>query len=111
MLQSLLGKWGTEAQRAWEWLLPNVLPTAMLIVGAFMVELRVREEKPESVDAFLYRLALGLSCFHLFAVLLALVVAAVRSDVDLLQTSRLWLSASQGLASAALGAFFVSRRP
>jgi hypothetical protein len=110
MLQSLLGRWGADVPRAWDWLLPSVLPTMMLIVGVLVVELRAGKAQDETVDPFLYRLAASLSLFHLGAVGLTLVMAAVRDDLGLLQTSRLWLAATQGLASAALGAFFVSRK-
>lgn len=110
MAQSLANKWRGSVQGVWDWLLPNVLPTTMLIVGALVIDLRTTEGKEETVDPFLYRLALSLSLFHLAAVAVSLLAAALRDDAGLLQTSRLWLAATQSLASAALGAFFVSRR-
>ena len=61
------------------------------------------------VDTFLYRLAFWLSLLYVPLLLLPLVFFPLtgKSLPDLLNISRLWLAAIQGLATGVLGAFFV----
>jgi hypothetical protein len=65
--------------------------------------------KTRSADAFLYRLALWLSCAYLLLILLSILVQpfAPLPPLALMQQSNLWLGPLQGLVAGALGAFFV----
>ena len=64
--------------------------------------------KTRTADAFLYRLALSLSCAYLLLILLSILVQpfAPFPPLELMQQSNLWLGPLQGLVAGALGAFF-----
>jgi len=108
--QTLLGKYGDHAEQAWSWLLPNVMPTASLIIGVYVSEVAGVARKPVAVNPFVYRLALGLSVAYLLAVLMTLLSVPLSDygPTTLMEKSNLGLGAFQGLVSAALGAFFVN---
>lgn len=107
--QSVGNKYGGATSEAWNWLLPTIIPTLSLIVGAFAAAAR-RPQDDASVDAFSYQMSLWLSVFYL--VLVAAVPLAQpltgRPPLELMQMSRLWLGAVQGLVGIALGVYFVS---
>ncbi len=107
--QSMGNKFGTATSQAWDWVLPTTVPTLSLIVGAFAATAR-QPLQQATVDAFSYRLSFWLSVFYL------LLVAAVplaqpltgRSPLELMQLSKLWLGAIQGIVGISLGVYFVS---
>jgi len=107
--QSIGNKYGGATAQAWDWLLPTVVPTLSLIVGAFAATAR-QPLQQATVDAFSYRLSLWLSVFYL--VLVAAVPLAQpltgRSPLELMQLSKLWLGAIQGVVGISLGVYFVS---
>ncbi|UCC72542.1 MAG: hypothetical protein JSV86_19620 [Gemmatimonadota bacterium] len=113
-VQSLLGKYGDETTKAWSWLLPTIVPTLSLIIGAVAYQAK-KAQSEATVDRFAYRLSLWLSVFYLVLVLATVIVPAVRSypsAADMLGTmemSNLFLGPVQGLVGIALGVFFVSR--
>lgn len=112
MLQSMLGSYGAGAEEAWNWFLPNVVPTLTLIVGVLVSDALGRSEAGGEVDRFIFRLAFGLSIGYLLVLSLP-VFAAPFSELPplkLLKSSQLWIVPLQGLVSAALGAFFVSKK-
>lgn len=98
---------GATASKLWTWFLPTVMPTLSLIVGVLVLDARGRIAAVQEVDAFLFRLAFGLSAFYLIIVALTLLLTPF--SAELLDRSQLWLAPVQGLTSAALGAFFVQR--
>lgn len=109
-LQGLTGRYGEHGAHlkdAWAWFLPTVLPTCSLIVGVWFADRkRGRREKP--AERFRFWVALALSAFYLLLVWLTL-FGQVYSDLSVLemfQLSHLWLAPAQGLAAAALAAFF-----
>ena len=108
VVQSVLGKYGDSVEEAWAWFLPTVMPTLLLIVGVLVVDFRttVRDKK---VTPFMYRLALGVSAFYLLLVALVPLLdpfTAMR-PLEMMKVSNLWLGPVQGVAAAALGAFFI----
>jgi len=95
----------------WDWFLPAVTPNLSLIVGVMVNDLRNKAAKDESVDSFMYRLALWLSLVYLFLLFITPFLSpftAVPLDAYL-QNSQLPLSLVQALATTALGAFYVQR--
>jgi len=95
----------------WDWFLPAVTPNLSLIVGVMFNDLRNKAAKVESVDSFMYRLALWLSLVYLLLLFVTPFLSPF-TNVPLdayLQNSQLPLSLVQALATTALGAFYVQR--
>ncbi|MDP3583849.1 MAG: hypothetical protein Q8R61_01890 [Thiobacillus sp.] len=93
----------------WDWFLPAMVPNLSLIIGVLVYTQRHQEQADIQVDCFLYRLTLGLSLLYIFLLLLPLLFFPLTGKTlpELLDISRLWLAAVQGLATGVMGAFFV----
>lgn len=118
--QSLGGIYGPDPTPAWEWALPNILPTLSLILSVFALNAvgTPSEEARVRVGASFLTLAMVLSAFYVAVLATMLCVApftaagtaeAPTSPLDTLRLSNLWLGPMQGLAAAAVGALFSSR--
>ena len=107
--QTVGNHYGDKDNEAWGWLLPNLMPTLLLIVGALMADAFGTGAKAKSVDDFVYKVALALSAVYLFMVVLPIGLQPYVSytPIELLKRSNLWLGPLQGLVSAAVGVFFV----
>lgn len=112
LIQSLGGKWDDQVIEAWQWLLPNVLPTLALMMSVLVADSgKARAERPIS-DHLLYRITLILSFTYflvLWAGILTMPLRGTTPEEFLahLQQSNLWLGPMQGLLAGGLGAFFV----
>jgi hypothetical protein len=111
LAQSLGGRYGGDLSDAWSWLLPNLMPTLSLIVGVFVTDVH-KGVVEKTVDPFVFRLAFSLSVVYFLTILTTLFAIPLSEmhgmhPIDLLNASNLWLAPLQGLAAAALGAFFV----
>jgi cobalamin synthase len=93
----------------WEWFLPAIVPNLSLIIGVLVYTQRQQVATDTRIDPFLYRLALWLSLLYVLLLLLPLVFFPVTGKTlpELLDISRLWLAAVQGLVTGVMGAFFV----
>lgn len=93
----------------WDWFLPAIVPNLSLIIGVLVYAHRQKAAPDVQVDTFLYRLAFGLSLLYLLLLLLPLLSfpATGKTLPELLDISRLWLAAVQGLVTGVMGAFFV----
>lgn len=93
----------------WDWFLPAIVPNLSLIIGVLVFTHRQRASGEMLVDTFLYRLAFWLSLLYVLLLLLPLMFFPLTGKPlpELLNISRLWLAAIQGLATGVLGAFFV----
>lgn len=100
-----------QGARTWAWFLPTVMPNLSLIVGVWVADSRAGKADERQVDAFTYRLTLGLSSFYLatIGVLFATHPYHPQGLAEWLRASQPWLAALQGLASLAMGAFYVQR--
>lgn len=100
-----------DTTKLWDWYLPAITPNLSLIVGVLVHDLRKKGDAEENVDSFLYGLAFWLSALYVALLCLPLLVFPFTgiSLPEQLDTSRLWLSPLQALATAALGAFYVRR--
>jgi hypothetical protein len=112
LLQSIFGRYGNDTSEVWGWLLPNTVPTISLIIGVLVADAFNEDEKPKSVDRFIFRLALFLSIIYLVTLTLTLLTQPFSpfKAQELMKQSKLWLAPLQGLVSASLGAFFVQRK-
>jgi Na+/H+-dicarboxylate symporter len=112
VVQTLGNHYGEEDREAWGWLLPNIMPTLSLIIGALVAEAVSSNSTEKLADDFLYRMSLALSIIYLLLVLLPVVAQPFTSSspMDALKRSNLWLGPLQGLVSASLGAFFIKAK-
>ena len=114
VLQTMGGKYAEYSKEVWDWFIPNFLPTLMLMIGVFVTQATGRAEQAERVNRFLFRLALAISLVYLLLLALPIlglpfVCTKPKEIVDFLRQSDLWLRPAQGLVTASLGGFFVSR--
>lgn len=114
-IQTLLGRFDDRTQEAWGWLLPSIIPTLTLVIGTVVANAIRPPATDKDVDAFYWRLALGISVFYLILVTVVLLVtsmsASVKETITSMMQSNLFLGPVQGLAAASLGVFFVSGTP
>jgi hypothetical protein len=87
------------------------MPTLLLVTGVVAADALRRDRKTFTVEAFFFRLTLGLSIFYLLLVDSVLLLRPFTgfSPMALMKHAGLLLGPLQGLVSGALGAFFVSR--
>lgn len=97
--------------QAWAWYLPAVVPNLSLILGVWVTDVRTGESPDRQIDPFMFRLTASLSGFYLamIAVLFLLHPFSEQGLAAWLTASQPWLTALQGLASLAMGAFYVQR--
>jgi hypothetical protein len=113
LLQTILGKYGSEAKQAWILILPTFTPIFFLIIGALIAEASSPADADAiiTVDRFFFILSEFLSISYLSTVSLIILLSPFSrlSQLELLQVSHLWLIPFQGIVMTALGAFFVSK--
>lgn len=114
ILQTIFGKYGTEAKDAWGLMLPTFMPTLSLIIGTLVADTTAAKDDKEiaTVDRFFFRLSCFLSIAYLLTVILTILLSPFSklSLLELMKLSNLWLAPFQGLVTASLGAFFVSKK-
>lgn len=109
--QTVVGKFGSQADKAWSWFLPTVLPVLTLIVSSLVYQKAQDATTTATVDRRMFLISAGLSCFYLLLVLVAVLTTALPgSPLDRMSQSQFWLSPVQALTAGALGAFFVSKK-
>ncbi|RWX49698.1 hypothetical protein VT98_10174 [Candidatus Electrothrix communis] len=113
LLQTFFGQYGSEAREVWGLMLPTFVPTLFLIIGTLLADATSSADPEASVtvDRFFFRLADFLSIAYLATVVLIILLSPFSklSQPELIKLSNLWLAPFQGLVTAALGAFFVSK--
>lgn len=100
-----------QGARTWAWFLPTVMPNLSLIVGVWVADSRAGQADERQVDVFTYRLTLGLCAFYLATIGVLFLTHPYHPQglTEWLRASQPWLAALQGLASLAMGAFYVER--
>jgi len=95
------------AKQVWGFLLPNMVPTLSLMIAVLVAEAVAPPPQPKQGNRFLFQMAFWLSAAYL-AVFLLMVLVPFGSMKPLMDADQqIWLTPLQGLATAALGAFFV----
>jgi hypothetical protein len=109
LIQSLLGRFDSQVNQVWGWLLPTMMPTLSLIIGVLVFDAVHGAKDSGKTDRFLCRLTLALSSAYLMAVFLVIALQpfAAVPPLELMNQSSTWLGPFQGLVAAAMGAFFV----
>jgi hypothetical protein len=97
---------GDDASAAWEWLLPNLTPT-LLLVGA--VSYQQRRKGRQADQRHLFGIAVAASIIYLLLLTIAVLSVLFTTDpVAMLHKSNLWLGPLQGLTASLLGLFFAA---
>jgi hypothetical protein len=114
VIQSVRGHYGTNLGKAWDWLLPTIVPTLTLIIGAVTAQaLTSKDNEPDAtVNVLAFKLCYGLSWFYIALILLTLLLQPFSglTPLELMAISHFWLTPIQGLVGLALGVFFISRK-
>lgn len=113
--QTMLGVYGDQTQRAWTWLLPNISPTAGLLISTVLYQAFVGgDAKAQEVDTFAYRLAAAIIVFY-FAVLIPTffvsnLVTSDKTPIAMIEMSSYWLGPLQGVVEIVIGFFFMRKK-
>lgn len=119
VIQSITGVHGATTEEVWSWALPNFMPTASLMLGVIIADM-----KPNSASSkhlvlnWHLRLAVGISIFYwvlLFLTVLSpplvnfLSAENPRSAISIFRPANMWLGPVQALAAMAISALFYHR--
>jgi hypothetical protein len=109
-VQSILGK-HDKLQEVWSWFVPNVIPSLSLMLGVIAADALSSTEDARSVKVTFFRIARGVSLFYLTLLALTILLEpfSPRPGMELFTLSNYWLSPTQGLAVAAVGAVFATQ--
>lgn len=109
IIQSALGKFGDDVQQAWAWLLPNLMPTLLLMVGVLGAAALTTTEK-RRVRGSYYAFSLWLSVAYLITISATSVLELFSSlsPIRLMTMSNYWLTPLQGLAAGSIGFLFTT---
>ena len=109
LIQTFSGMYGANVSRAWEWFLPNVLPSLSLIVGALTMETGNTQTPVSNERKFAFRVCTILSIAYILTVLSVIFLQPFSSfyPLDLMRQSNLWLAPFQGLVTASIGVMFL----
>jgi len=97
---------GKDADAAWQWFLPNITPTLMLVGAVAYVR---RGERTAAIEARgpIFMITLVVSIFYLVALTAAILSVFFSTDpLGSMRKSGLWLGPLQGLTASFLGIFF-----
>ena len=112
MLIRTLGTNASDIERVWGWLLPTIMPTLSLVVGTYAASALTDLTEHRTVDITFFRISVALSLAYLLIVTLAIASYPFSRTAAILTLERIGivLGPVQGLVSACLGVFFVSRK-
>ena len=111
LILSLTGKFGDRANDGLQWYSQNIVPTLTLMIGTFSAF--SGSPSPEIIiDRFYFHLSYNISIFYLLTLYLIIFSGPFifnsneTSFVDLLNSSKIYLSVFQGIVTFSLGLFF-----
>lgn len=109
LLQTFFGKYGSNVDEVWKWLLPTLMPTLSLIVGVLVTDTSQETVDERMVDKFMFNLSFYASFLYILTVGLTILIQPfiIVPSLELIRQSNLWLGPFQGLVSAVIGVFFV----
>ena len=110
MLVRTFGPNSAGIDRIWSWLLPALMPTLSLVVGAHAAT-ALSQRNTRVVDKVFFRIAAALSLAYIIILTLAIALYPFSAQPALVTLDQiaLVLGPTQGLVSASLGVFFVSQ--
>jgi len=97
-------------EKVWGWLMPTIMPTLLMVAGT-CAGVALAKQTSREVNRLFYQISVCISVFYLLAVFCTVFVSLRSTNaVDDLNKSSIFIGSLQGLASACLGAFFVSKK-
>ncbi len=111
LLQTIFGHYGENVRDVWGWFLTSTMPTLSIIVGVLVTDALGKGRQVSQVDIFIYRLSFWLSVIYILLISLVISIQpfVIVSPINLMRESHVWLGPFQGLVTASLGAFFISK--
>lgn len=108
LIQSFLGKYEDNANGAWSWFFPNVLPTLSLMISVFLFDLK-KAKSNKTIDKFYFKISFWLSLGYFLTILATILIEpfSQKSIMEILKESNLYLGPFQGLVVASIGFLFV----
>lgn len=108
LIQSFLGNFEGNANQAWNWFFPNVLPTLSLMISVFVFDLKSGKQN-RTIDKFYFRMSFWLSSGYFLTILATILIEpiSVRSIIEILEDSNLYLGPFQALVTGSIGFLFV----
>ncbi len=114
-----MGRFGPSEGEVWSWLFQFILPPLSLMIGVLIVTV-TQPPATQEIDAFFFRLALGMSYFFLLLIFLSAFLVPfmhLQANANLIVTEQIPLIKSfksydsilipvQGLSTLTLGLFF-----
>lgn len=112
VVQSILGKY-ESLQEVWAWFVPTVVPSLSLMLGVIAADALAGTGDVRTVKVPFFHFSRGLSLFYLglLAVTIFLEPFSPTPGMQLFTLSNYWLTPTQGLAVAAIGAVFATQEP
>ena len=113
-LQALFGKFGQRTDEVWNWMLPTIMPSLTLIAGVIVADAQ-HTQAQRNVRKRYYYFALAISAFYLALVLSIILLEPLVSAMtgsnlfDLIGRTGIILGPLQGMATTALGIFFIKK--
>ena len=104
------GRPAEQSRAIWDWALPTMLPTLMMMIGVHMGKTEGERDPSRQADGFFFKLTCLLSAGYLAAV--GLVVFFTIGDrgtenfAQKLGESQIWLGPFQGLVAGTFGLFY-----
>jgi hypothetical protein len=112
--RTLAGETPVVTASIWRWLLPNLMPTLSLIIGAVTITKPTEQKSADVADSFSFRLAELSSVFYLLLVLALVALPPMlqpsTDQAEFLGNSGLFMGPIQGIVSALIGVFFIKQR-
>jgi hypothetical protein len=109
-IQSIFGKYDS-LQEVWAWFVPTVVPSMALMLGVVAADALASTGDPRTVKIPFFNFSRGLSFFYLglLALTIFLEPFSPKPGMQLFTLSNYWLTPTQGLAVAAIGAVFATQ--
>lgn len=110
-LQTINGKFENKVSEAWGWFCQNLLPTLSLIISVFIFDNAANNGNSRMIDKFHFNIAFFISLFYLLVVTSVVLAQpfAKTSTIVWLQQSNIYLAPLQGIATGAIGIFFIKK--
>ena len=97
---------GEKVGEAWQWFLPNIMPTLMLVGAASYAKQKAPSVNQDMVGP-IFLITLSVSIIYLLLLTISVVGALfAQPPLAWLIKTNYWLGPVQGLAASALGVFF-----